>query len=200
MKQQQFLAQMQHMDATALVHPILITLSQQHDDVEAAVCKLALAELVKEGYPEEDLSMISCTAFENIMTVTEPVNPALSESIADRIISMYPTANLAEGWIIKSSDCIDMAFSIEDKDAEGNEYHCYLTYTLETNRFSGAFGYWTINQGMPTDKQFNEFQSLHDLSVAERLVKTAFLESQYITTAIPALADAVRDFITKVTK
>ncbi|MCY9865091.1 hypothetical protein OTK49_21465 [Vibrio coralliirubri] len=196
----QFLALIQSNDAPTCVHQVFVTLTNEHQDLATAASKLAISSLIKNGHSESALSLISCTDTSQIVTVTEQADIDKSELVVERIMMLYPESDLADGWIIESSDCIDMAFAIDDKDCADNQYHCYLTYHRDTNKFSGAFGYWTPNQGLPTDNQFSEFKSLYDLSEVERMFKIAFQETQFVTTAIPALADAVRNFMDKVKK
>lgn len=106
------------------------------------------------------------------------------------IKDQYKKQELAEGWIQDIDGYIDMCFRVQDDTVQGtgfvNEFHGYLTYDIENDKWSGYFAYWTPEDGMPCDAQSSKFEGYASLAytVMPNCFKGNFIAFKKLLSAI----------------
>jgi hypothetical protein len=94
-------------------------------------------------------------------------------SLANKVINLYETYPLKEGWMNEIDGYIDMCLVIRGGSKgevyDGPEHHCYVSLEIEKGQLSGYFAYWTEVQGMPCEKgiHFDSLETLEGISDVE---------------------------------
>lgn len=84
----------------------------------------------------------------------------------DNLLAVFKNWPTTKGWYIYHSGerLVDLCFRIIDTNSASidapSEYHCYLTFDIESQSFNGKFGYWTPGDELPTLESKGEFADL----------------------------------------